>query len=304
MFRLIPPLKDYIWGGYKLKTLFGRDNGGKKISESWEVSVHPDGLSRIEGDGTLAQFLQEHPTAVDAQGSPFPVLVKFIDAAQNLSVQVHPDDAYARKYENDNGKTEMWYVVHADEGAGILCGFRKDTAKEEFAAKVADGTVEELLNFIPVKEGDCFLIRAGTVHAIGAGCVICEVQQSSNVTYRVYDYNRVGADGKPRQLHLEKALNVIRFSKFSDTTNSGAFRKVQGGRIRLLTACEYFCCHELLLEGTYQDKNDNSFTAATVLSGEGRADGKPFRPGDSFFIPRGEPFSFEGNAKIILTQKP
>lgn len=304
MFRLIPPLKDYIWGGYKLKTMFGRDNGGKKISESWEVSVHPDGLSRIEGDGTLAQYLQENPTAVDTEGNAFPVLVKFIDAAQNLSVQVHPDDDYARQYENDNGKTEMWYVVHADDGAGILCGLRKDTTKEEFAAKVADGTVEDLLNFIPVKEGDCFLIRAGTVHAIGAGCVICEVQQSSNVTYRVYDYNRLGADGKPRQLHLEKALDVINFSQFHDTTNSGPFQKVAGGSIRLLTKCDYFCCRELLLEGEVSAKNDTSFTAATVLSGEGCADGKPFRAGDSFFIPRGEKFTLQGNAKILLTEKP
>lgn len=111
-------------------------------------------------------------------------------------MQVHPDDAFARREENDNGKTEMWYIVQADEGAGIYCGFRRDTGREEFLQRVADGTVEELLNFIPVKAGDCYLIKAGTVHAIGAGCVICEVQQSSNVTYRVYDYNRRGADGQ------------------------------------------------------------------------------------------------------------
>ena len=304
MLRLIPPLKDYIWGGYKLKALFGRDNGGKKISESWEVSVHPDGLSRLEDGGTLAQYLQEHPTATDERGGALPVLVKFIDAAQNLSVQVHPGDEYARKHENDNGKTEMWYVVAADGGAGIYCGLRRDTDREEFAARVADGTVEELLNFIPVRAGDCFLIRAGTVHAIGAGCVICEVQQSSNVTYRVYDYNRVGADGKPRALHLQKALDVIDFSAFRDTTGSGAPEKIAGGTIRLLTRCEYFCCRELALCGRYEGANSASFTAATVLSGKGTADGKPFSAGDSFFIPRGEKFVFEGNASVILTQEP
>lgn len=220
MKRLVPVLKDYLWGGYKLKRMFGRDNGGRKISESWEVSVHPDGESACADGGTLKAYLSEHPTAVDPEGTPLPVLVKYIDAAQNLSVQVHPDDDYARRTEGDNGKTEMWYILSADEGAGIYCGFRRDTSKEEFLAKVADGTVEELLNFIPVKAGDCYLIPAGTVHAIGAGCVICEVQQSSNITYRVYDYNRRGADGKLRPLHIEKAVDVIDFHAFRDRTGT------------------------------------------------------------------------------------
>lgn len=300
MIKLQPVLKDYIWGGMKLGPLFGRDNGGKKMSESWEVSVHPDGESLCEG-GTFADYLRAHPTAVDKEGSDFPVLIKYIDAAQNLSVQVHPDDAFARREENDNGKTEMWYIVQADAGAGIYCGFRRDTGREEFLRRVADGTVEELLNFIPVKAGDCYLIKAGTVHAIGAGCVICEVQQSSNVTYRVYDYNRLGADGKPRQLHVEKAVRVINFAKFKDETGSGAPEQVAGGTLRRLTACSYFSCRELALDGTYTECNDRSFTAVNVLSGEGRADGTPFRAGDSFFVPCGEAFSLEGNARIILT---
>lgn len=300
MIKLQPVLKDYLWGGMKLGPLFGRDNGGKKMSESWEVSVHPDGESLCEG-GTFADYLRAHPTAVDREGSDFPVLIKYIDAAQNLSVQVHPDDAFARREENDNGKTEMWYIVQADAGAGIYCGFRRDTGREEFLRRVADGTVEELLNFIPVKAGDCYLIKAGTVHAIGAGCVICEVQQSSNVTYRVYDYNRLGADGKPRQLHVEKAVRVINFAKFKDETGSGAPEQVAGGTLRRLTACSYFSCRELALDGTYIECNDRSFTAVNVLSGEGRADGTPFRAGDSFFVPCGEAFTLEGNARIILT---
>ena len=300
MIKLQPVLKDYLWGGMKLGPLFGRDNGGKKMSESWEVSVHPDGESLCEG-GTFADYLRAHPTAVDREGSDFPVLIKYIDAAQNLSVQVHPDDAFARREENDNGKTEMWYIVQADAGAGIYCGFRRDTGREEFLRRVADGTVEELLNFIPVKAGDCYLIKAGTVHAIGAGCVICEVQQSSNVTYRVYDYNRLGADGKPRQLHVEKAVRVINFAKFKDETGSGAPEQVAGGTLRRLTACSYFSCRELALDGTYTECNDRSFTAVNVLSGEGRADGVPFRAGDSFFVPCGEKFTLEGKAEIVLT---
>ena len=160
MIKLQPVLKDYLWGGNKLSALFGH-KGGEKIAESWEVSVHPDGESAYEG-GTLSQYLKENPRAVDGEGSAFPVLVKYIDAKRNLSVQVHPDDGYAQAHEGDNGKTEMWYVVQADEGAGIYCGFRRNTTKEEFLRKVKDGTVEELLNFIPVKAGDCYLIEAGT----------------------------------------------------------------------------------------------------------------------------------------------
>ena len=303
MIRLYPVLKDYIWGGKKLGALFGRDNGGKKMSESWEVSVHPDGQSVCSGGETLAQYLAAHSQAVNRAGDPFPVLIKYIDAAQNLSVQVHPSDAFARREENDNGKTEMWYIVQADEGAGIYCGFRRDTGKEEFLRRVADGTVEELLNFIPVKAGDCYLIKAGTVHAIGAGCVICEVQQSSNVTYRVYDYGRLGADGKPRQLHVEKAVRVINFSAFKDETHGGAPEAVAGGSIRRLTACKYFTCRELELSGKFTERNESSFTAVNVLSGEGSADGMPFRAGDSFFVPCGEAFTLEGRAKVILTNR-
>lgn len=300
MKKLAPVLKDYLWGGYKLKGMFGRDNGGKKISESWEVSVHPDGESGCEG-GTLSGYLAANPKAVDPEGSPLPVLIKYIDAAQNLSVQVHPDDDYARRVEGDNGKTEMWYILSADEGAGIYCGFRRDTSKEEFLAKVSDGTVEELLNFIPVHAGDCHLIPAGTVHAIGAGCVICEVQQSSNVTYRVYDYNRRGADGKLRPLHVEKAVDVIDFRAFRDRTGTGLPETVPGGEIRLLTQCPYFRCRELKLNGKFAETNARSFTAVDVLEGEGLINGEPFSAGDSFFVDCGEKFVLGGQAKVLLT---
>ena len=300
MLQLNPVLKDYLWGGIKFGKMFGRDNDGKKMSESWEVSVHPDGESTIEA-GTLAEYLAKNPKAVDKDGSPFPVLIKYIDAAQNLSVQVHPDDEYARRVEGDNGKTEMWYVLGAEEGAGIYCGFRRDTDKEEFLSKVKDGTVEELLNFIPVKEGDCFLIEAGTVHAIGAGCLICEVQQSSNVTYRVYDYNRRGADGKRRPLHVDKALDVINFKAYEDHTHTGGYYPVQGGKMRHLTECKYFKCRKLDLSGIYTEESQNSFTAINVLKGKGKADGKAFKAGDSFFVPCGEKFELEGTAEIILT---
>lgn len=300
--KLYPVLKDYLWGGRKLKDLFGRENGERVVAESWEVSVHTDGESRTQS-GTFSEYLKDNPQAVDRSGSAFPVLIKYIDAKQNLSVQVHPDDEYAQRVERDNGKTEMWYVVEADEGAGIYCGFRRDTSKEEFLRGVKEGTVEELLNFIPVKKGDCFLIKAGTVHAIGAGCVICEVQQSSNVTYRVYDYNRRDANGNYRQLHVEKAVEVIDFCAFRDETGRSDSEKVEGGSVRTLTDCKYFCCRELRLNGTFREQNATSFTAVNVLDGDGEIDGIPFQKGDSFFVPCGEKYSLQGSATLILTNE-
>ncbi len=302
MLKLIPALKDYVWGGNRLKTLYGRE-GGDKVAESWEVSVHPDGPSGIAGGGTLAEYLAARPEAAGAAGG-LPVLIKYIDAAQNLSVQVHPDDAFARREEGDNGKTEMWYVIGAEEGAGIYCGFRKDTDKDAFLAKVQDGSVQELLNFIPVKAGDCFLIEAGTVHAIGAGCLICEVQQSSNVTYRVYDYGRL-VNGKPRQLHLDKAMRVINFSAFRDRTGSGKKEPAgEGCALRHLTQCRYFRCRELTLGGTFAEQSGGSFTAIDFLSGEGEINGERFRAGDSFFIPCGEKFEIKGKGLAVLTDSP
>ena len=302
--KLTPALKDYIWGGTKLRTLYGRDNGEDRISESWEVSVHPDGESVLGSGEKLSEYIAKNPLSVSTAPTPFPVLIKYIDAKQNLSVQVHPNDEYAQKHEGDNGKTEMWYIVDADEGAGIYCGFKRAVTKEEFIRKVADGTVEDILNFIPVKKGDCYLIEAGTLHAIGAGCLIFEVQQSSNVTYRVYDYNRLGVDGKPRQLHLEKALNVIDFSRFIDKTNSGNEQIFDGYGIKKLTTCKYFSCQKVnLYGGKYTAKNDDSFIAICVISGKGKINGEDFVGGNSFFIERGKEVTLEGNTEIIVTTK-
>ncbi len=298
--RLTPVLKDYIWGGQALTELFGRRNDSGRIAESWEVSVHKDGPSGC-ADGTLASYLAKRPQAVNARGDRLPVLIKYIDAHAKLSVQVHPTDDYALRVEGDNGKTEMWYVLQAKEGAGVYCGFKRATTRDEIRSALLAGTVEELLNFVPVKAGDCLLVEAGTVHAICAGCVICEVQQSSNVTYRLYDYGRRDACGNLRPLHTDKALDVLNYAPFVNKS-SNAPRREDG--IRLLAQCRYFRCRELLLRGEYVDEARDSFAAVNILSGEGCIDGKRFAAGDSFFVPCGQRFSLSGRALALLTDCP
>ena len=214
--KLKPAFKDYLWGGTRLRDDFGLKCDLEKIAEGWMLSCHKDGNSTIENGEfsglTLREAIEKSETSLvgtNAEDFPdFPILIKLIDAKQNLSIQVHPDDEYALKVEHEFGKTEMWYVVDCDEGAYLYYGFKEKTTKEEFKKAIENNTLTDILNKVEVKKGDCFFIESGTVHAIGAGLLIAEIQQNSNTTYRVYDYARVGADGKPRELHTEKALEV------------------------------------------------------------------------------------------------
>ena len=212
--KLKPGCKDYIWGGQRLKTDFGIQSGLNPLSEAWVLSCHPDGPS-VLADGpdkgmTLRAWLDK--AGKEALGTAceafedFPMLIKLIDAKKDLSIQVHPSDAYALEHEGQYGKTEMWVVLDAEPGASLYYGFDREVSLEEFSSRVSDGTLTEVLRKVPVKPGDVFFIPSGTLHAIGAGLVIAEIQQNSNVTYRVFDYGRLGADGKPRPLHVEKAL--------------------------------------------------------------------------------------------------
>lgn len=215
-YQLIPTCKDYIWGGQRLKTDFGIQSDLNPLSEAWVLSCHPDGPS-VLADGpdkgmTLRAWLDR--AGKEALGTAceafedFPMLIKLIDAKKDLSIQVHPSDAYALEHEGQYGKTEMWVVLDAEPGASLYYGFDREVSLEEFSSRVSDGTLTEVLRKVPVKPGDVFFIPSGTLHAIGAGLVIAEIQQNSNVTYRVFDYGRLGADGKPRALHVEKALAV------------------------------------------------------------------------------------------------
>lgn len=299
VYKLVPEYKDYLWGGEKLKTDYGKQTDKTPCAESWELSLNPHGLTKVEDGKTLAEVLTPEKTGKNCEKFEFfPVLIKFIDAKQNLSVQAHPSDDYALKYENSYGKTESWYIVEAEEGAGIYCGFKRDTNKEEFLQSLASGEVENLLNFIPVKKGDCYFIPSGTVHAIGAGCLILEIQQNSDLTYRVYDYNRRGADGKLRELHVDKAVKVINFNKYEPKLFAS------GENPRVITECDYFRSRELVLNGGFTEKNANSFTCVTVTDGSGEINGEKFVKGDSFFVCADTEYTLKGTGKVILTCVP
>jgi len=312
-FYLKAPVKDYIWGGTRLRELFGKE-GGDRLAESWELSCHPDGECYIMGgefDGMkLSDFVNEHPEAVGSgfkSGDSFPVLVKLIDAKSDLSVQVHPNDEYAHKYENDNGKTEMWYVIDAAPDSELIYGFNEELSKEDFRKAIENNTLMEKLRRVPVKQGDVFFIEPGTLHAIGKGILIAEIQQSSNVTYRVYDYGRLGADGKPRPLHIEKALEVTN-TKPLDPERPVYGLELDGVVTQLLADCKYFNVnrHRLIKElELYADKN--SFAHVLMIGGSGGelvADNHRLEltMGSSVFVPAGTgAFAIKGNCDVIVT---
>ncbi len=280
--KLYPAYKNYIWGGTKLAEWYGKTADFTPVAESWELSFHKDGETHLSDGRTLREALTPAELGTACADFPFfPMLIKFIDAKQNLSVQVHPSDEYALANENSFGKTEMWYVVEADAGAGLYVGFSRDVTRAEYEKAIADGTLCELLNFYPVQKGECYFIPAGTIHAIGAGCVICEIQQNSNLTYRVFDYGRVGADGKPRELHVEKALAVTNLKKYEKLTPSGGEFGTE-----VLGSCPYFHVTRQMVRGKWQiETNARSFKCVTCVEGVGQIDAHPISRGDSYFIP-------------------
>ena len=288
--KTIPVFKDYIWGGSKLKGEFHKTTDLDPVAESWELAAHKDGTSGFAGeDFDLAELFIEHRELVGKNAEKFerfPMMIKLIDAKNNLSVQVHPSDAYALANENSYGKTEMWYVVEAEEGAGLYIGFDRDVSEAEFRALIAENRLQEVLHFIPVQPGEWHFIEAGTVHAIGKGVVIAEVQQNSNLTYRLYDYGRVGADGKPRELHVEKGIKVSKLTAYAPDKR---------------TSCEYFSCESILLSGEKRFvAGEDSFIAFVIMDGSLSVEGVTYVKGDTVFVPAGYgEFALRGEAKLV-----
>ncbi|MBO7196730.1 MAG: ROK family protein [Clostridia bacterium] len=280
--KLLPAYKSIIWGGSKLKKYYGKNSDAEPLAESWELSLHKDGESTLVDGTPLSVAASESDFGENCKGFPFfPVLVKLIDANAKLSVQVHPEDEYALKNENSLGKTEMWYIADADEGAGIYLGFNKDIDRDEFKRAIEEKTLTDYLSFIPVKKGECYFIPAGTIHAICEGCLICEVQQNSNITYRVYDYGRVGADGKERELHVNKAIDVTNTQRYISQPMSAVTKEG-----KLLGISKFFTA--ALLNSTDispLDNDEKSFRCITCLEGEGSIGDLHISKGESVFVP-------------------
>ena len=297
--KLTPAYKSIIWGGNKLKTDYGKQTDLSPLAETWELSFHEAGECTLPDGTPLSKAASEADLGENCKGFDFfPVLVKFIDAQDKLSVQVHPADEYALKHENSLGKTEMWYIADADEGAGIYLGFKENISREQFERAIKEKTLTEYLKFIPVKPGESYFIPAGTIHAICSGCLICEIQQNSNITYRVYDYGRRDKDGNERELHIEKALAVtntypIEPKELNVKTKEGVLKGIS----RFFTAT----LAKIDGEQTFE-KDTASFRHFTCLDGEGKIGDVEIRKGESVFVPAGQPnFTICGKFTAIMT---
>lgn len=297
---LRPAGKDYLWGGNRLKTKYGKSIAMSPLAETWECSTQEDGLSMVVSGTyqgmTLAQVLKQNPEFLGEKAKPgagLPILMKLIDAKQDLSLQVHPDDTYAAAHEDQRGKTEMWYVLEAVEGAVMVCGFAHKMTPAKLKQAVQTGNLTKHMHVVPVHKGDVFFIPPGTIHAIGAGTIIAEIQENSNVSYRIYDYNRLDKDGRPRPLHFEKAVQVLNMTPTKDVLQKP--RKISyypGCAREVLCRCQYFETERIQVSVHCGfSVTQQSFQVLLCTNGKGTLTvgtnpiGLPFRKGDCIFLP-------------------
>ena len=310
--------KDYLWGGSRLNDEFEKNIDLTPLAETWECSTHPDGPSYVVGgafDGQeLAEVLRAHPEYLGERHkgeNALPILIKFIDAKKDLSVQVHPTDAYAQEHENGQlGKTEMWYVLDAGREAKLVYGLKQNCTKAEMRRAIADGTVMKYLQKVPIHKDDLFFIEAGTIHAIGAGALVAEIQENSNLTYRLYDYDRVGKDGKKRELHIDKALDVANLKSSAEPKQPLRVLKYrQGVASELLTRCKYFEVYRMIVNTERRQKvhyraDEIAFRVLLCVNGCGtiscEGGNLPFYKGDCIFVPAdSEVLTIHGQAQFL-----
>ncbi len=269
-----PIFKERIWGGTKLKTYLNKPITSKITGESWELSTVPESISVVNNGEFKGKNLNElidlYPEEILGKrvfnhfGKQFPLLFKYLDAKEDLSIQLHPNNELAKARHNSFGKTEMWYVMQADENARLIVGFKEDSSREDYLQHLESNSILSLLKEIPVKKGDVFLLETGTIHAIGAGIVIAEIQQTSDVTYRIYDWDRVDATGKERELHTELAVDAINYK----TTAAKKEYAAPENKSTPIVHCPYFKTNILPLNGEIViDKNDNSFLVLMCTEG-------------------------------------
>lgn len=303
--KLIPACKEYLWAGTRLKKEFGIETELEKIAETWEFSAHKDGESIIK-DGefkgmSFPEYIEKNGKECIGENAAafefFPILIKFIDAGDKLSIQVHPSDEYALEHEGEYGKTEMWYVMDCDEGSYLYYGFNRSISRDEFAKRIEENTLLEVLNKVEIKPGDVFFIDSGTIHAIGKGALICEIQQNSNTTYRVYDYNRRDKNGNLRELHVNKAIDVT-------DLNPPKEYHINGSK---LAECKYFTVDKFTCDGEIEIPiSEKSFKSVIVISGEGNLHindtDMQVTKGDSIFVPaqNGE-ITLSGVCEVIVS---
>ena len=301
--RMEPAFKDNLWGGTRLRDIYGKKCDYDIVAESWELSTHKAGQSIVATGKNKGLMLGEYINRFGRgilgwKCDPyerFPLLIKFIDSRESLSIQVHPGDDYALQKEDEYGKNELWYVVDCEPESYLYCGFSRDTDEAEVRRRIEDGTLTEILNKIPVKKGDSYFIENGTVHAIGPGVLICEIQQSSNVTYRLYDYQRRDKYGELRELHIDKAMEVTNFHE----KDMEAAKTME---------CKYFSIEKSVFDGEVSfNLDDSSFRAFVVLEGSGQVscgeESLAYRPADCFFVPAGKKtVVFHGCGTVLKVQ--
>ena len=310
--KTTPVFKQYLWGGNNLETKLSKSILDSFAAESWEISCHDDGLCTIcdgEFKGmTLKEVISQNPKEMIGKENfdIFPLLVKFIDANDKLSVQVHPDNDFANKYENGQlGKSEMWYVLDAKPNSKLIYGLKQGVTSETMKKSIENGTLEEILNYVPVKKGDYFYIPAGTIHAICEGHLIAEIQQSSNLTYRVYDYNRRDKDGNKRELHTEKAINATNYNADAYKKSENVIEKQNGYSVSRLVDCEYFTVLKYIIDKKVSfKKQSDKFEMIICVEGNGTLlyndCAYEINKGDSFFIPAAiTEYSIEGKCEVL-----
>ena len=317
-FLLRPSGKDYLWGGQRLNTEFEKNIEMNPLAETWECSTHPDGPSYIasgEFEGqSLVDVIKANPEFLGTRhegAEELPILIKFIDAKSDLSVQVHPYDEYAKEHENGQlGKTEMWYVLDASKDAKLVYGLLQDSTENEIRDAISTGTLNKYLQFVPVKKDDLFFIQSGTIHAIGAGCLIAEIQENSNLTYRLYDYDRIGKDGKKRPLHVDKAMKVANLKSSAEPKQPMRVLKYgRGVASELLTRCKYFEVYRMLVNTERRQivryrTDEVAFRVLLCVNGCGSIttgyDVFKFYKGDCIFVPASsETLTIHGQATFL-----
>lgn len=314
---LKPIAKDYLWGGSRLNDDFNLELDSLPLAEAWMCSTHPDGQNLV-GDVNMTSFLSKnpdylgtHPLSITNGKPELPILIKLIDANKDLSIQVHPDDDYAMRVENSLGKTEMWYVLDARPESFLVYGFNRNMDADDVKKALESGTIEQCLNRVSIHKDDLFYIEAGRIHAIGAGALVAEIQESSNVTYRLYDYDRMDKNGKKRPLHIEKALAVADLKASASPRQPMRVLKYKNGcASELLTRCKYFQVERLLLNTEVQRKlvdyqtDSNSFHVLLCIDGCGSISAEGymtnFFKGDCLFIPaNSDPLKLHGRAQLL-----